>query len=519
MIFVKSLFDCGHKGKKYNNKEKIVGEKLFYDNFCKEKFGKFTNNHYRPTMKVNVNSKVEKEFCEDYVFRTNYYFSIPISQQALSEYSKNLNAALNLDNNIPIFLDTNVLLDYYKISFTERDDIIKFFEKNKSRIYITKQIESEFLKHRIDHIRSYLISVDEFINAYKNIKTEVIEIKSGTIRGFEHFTKKNQILVNDHPELCLELSKLNEEISNSLVKIFSESDFEQRIFDKETQINEIQKKLEGKADIERDDPLLEIVTQFNIVDNLTQKEVEFLKKQFDILRLEYEKVKGEQNLFWKYTFPGCGDKKEDPYGDFIIYHEITKFQYTSEKDAIFLTNDTTKNDWLLRNKYDLKPYTHYIINSFSLSNQTLYILNAKDKIRISYDPIYTGADETSELKEQDTSIGNDNNQIKKSQLKILDFTVDLDRYKEKSFNYYNDITKEEFLNELRESEKWADKYGSGFVGTNSFVMKYLGAKGYHYRHSYDVKDELVENGLIVEYQHKPKNPEFNPVDALKVAKR
>ncbi|QYJ67730.1 PIN-like domain-containing protein [Flavobacterium litorale] len=148
-----------------------------------------------------------KTFSEDFVFRTNNFFSIPVSQKALSQYSKNLLAALNLENDIPIFLDTNVLLDYYKISFTERDDIIKFFEKNKSRIFITKQIEKEFLKHRIDHIRSYLNSVDEFTNAYKNIKREIVDIKSGIIKGFEHFTTKNQILVNDYPELSKELLK------------------------------------------------------------------------------------------------------------------------------------------------------------------------------------------------------------------------------------------------------------------------------------------------------------------------
>lgn len=470
----------------------------------------------------NTIKEVKKEFGDGFVFRTNHHFSIQISQKALSLYSENLESALNFENDIPIFLDTNVLLDYYKISFTERDDIIKFFDENKSRIYITNQIEKEFLKHRIDHIRSYLNSVDEFVNAYKNIKSEIEKLKSGEIKGFNHYTKENPILVNDHSELCSELTDLNKEISTALEKIFEENNFEKRISEKEEQINEIRKKLEGKADIERDDPLLKIVTQFNIIDNLSEEEITFLKKQYDELYKEFEPLKADHNSNWKYTFPGCGDKKDDPYGDFIIYHEMIKFQCNSTKDAIFLTNDTTKNDWLLRNKVELKPYTHYIINSYSLSGHTLYIFNAKDKIRVSYNPIYTGLeDDKNELTQNEvqllSTINEQREESNSPQLKFTNQKIDLNQFRNKPYiNYYENITKEEFIAELEESEKWAIRYGSGFVGTNSFIMKYLGAKGYHYRHSYDIKDDLVRDSLVEEYIYEPENPEYNSVDALRI---
>lgn len=326
-------------------------------------------------------------------------------------------------------------------------------------------------------------------------------------------------MVNDHSDLCSELIELNKDISSSLQKLFKKKDFEQKIADKEVEIDEIKKKLEGKADIERDDPLLKIVTQFQIIDNLSKEEIDFLKTKFDELYKDYDLVKGDQKQFWKYTFPGCGDKKEDPYGDFLIYHEMIKFQCTDNKDAIFLTNDTTKNDWLLRNKVELKPYTHYIINSYSLSGQTLYIFNAKDKIRVSYNPIYSeindeGEKLTKEEVELITSVSKQDDDTNRPALKFIDRRVDLTQFTYR--NYYDDITKEEFLNELTESQKWADRYGSGFVGTNSFVMKYLGAKGYHYRHSYDIKDELVNEDLVEEYTHEPDNPDYNSVEAIRI---
>ncbi len=85
--------------------------------------------------------------------------TIKQTQDALKLHEDRLEAASNLADNIPIFLDANVLLNYYKISFSERTELLKFFDKNKERIFLTKQIETEFLKHRVDHIKSYLKSV------------------------------------------------------------------------------------------------------------------------------------------------------------------------------------------------------------------------------------------------------------------------------------------------------------------------------------------------------------------------
>ena len=228
---------------------------------------------------------------------------------------------------------------------------------------------------------------------------------------------------------------------------------------------------------------------------------------------------------WKFTFPGCGDKKEDPYGDFIIYHEIIKFLKTNNQDAVFLTNDVEKNDWLLRRKAELIPYTHYIINSFSLSENTLFIFHAKDKIRVSYSPVYI--DKVENLDSNKTEIvveeipENELQQETSNNEQSIDIlgTIDLDDFDERDhFSYYDDISKEEFIRELIESEKWAEKYGNGFVGLNSFVMKYLGGKGYNYRTSYDIKDALLAEGEIETYTHKPENPFYNDVVAIRIKK-
>lgn len=464
--------------------------------------------------------KIEKKcLSEKGIFCTEKHFPISVSQKALKKYTENLEKALNLDGDIPIIFDTNVLLDYYRISFSEREELEKFFEQNTHRIYLTKQVEEEFLKHRIDHIRSYLKSLDDFVNSYKNIKEEIERLKNGEIKGFDHYVERNIILKNDYQDLRNELSTFNLSIKEKLKDLFSESGFEEEIIEKEKKIEEIRKRLEGQADIERNDPLLNIISEFKTIDELNTSEKEILKSKYDLLKSKYDEVKNDQNQNWKHTFPGCGEKKEkeNPYGDFIIYHEIIKFLKNSKTDAVFLTNDVEKNDWLFRKKTELTPYTHYIINSYSLSNQTLFILSAKDKLRVSYSPVYT---EQEDIDEEIAIISNiqelnPKEKVINDKIKIID-KIELPDYNLRRLNVYDGISKEEFLRELAESEKWANNYGSGFVGLNSFIYKYLGVKGYDYQTSFQTKEELEEEGEIEIYTHKPRNSYYNEVEAIKI---
>jgi|WetSurMetagenome_2_1015567.scaffolds.fasta_scaffold16926_4 hypothetical protein len=450
--------------------------------------------------------------------------SILQSQKALKCFSDGFDAASNLDGDTPIFLDTNVLLDYYKISFAEREQLQKFFDVNKERIYLTKQIECEFLRHRIDHIKTYLKSLEEFVNAYRNIKSEIEKLKSGEVKGFDHYLNNNPILKNDYQDLRTELLQFNDTLKTKLKGLFQETDFEQQIIEKEKKIEEIKKRLEGQADIERKDPLLDIIANFNVVDSLNEEETTFLKSTYDELSKMYDSVKSDQNFNWKHTFPGCGDKneKEDPYGDFIIYHEILKFMKSLGKNAIFLTNDVEKNDWLLRNKTELLPYTHYIVNTFIATEHTLYIFQAKDKIRVSYQPIYIEEKVELDKPNTDNEFGG---YIKLSGPKIIGKIdlPDFDEDEELNFAainfddfHFSNITEDEFLFELYQSQNWARTYGDNFVGVRSFVIKYLGSKGFNFKTSYDIKDELLKKELVEVYTHKAQKEFYNDVEAIKL---
>ena len=464
---------------------------------------------------------------------TDQFCFVPINatikqtQDALKLHQDRFEEAANLADEIPIFLDANVLLNYYKISFSERAELLKFFDKNKERIFLTKQIETEFLRHRVDHIKSYLKSVEEFVNSYHNIKNEIEKLKLGEIKGFDHFLGSNSILKNDFPKLRDELSSFNTTLKEKLKEIFQTNDFDNQLKEKEKTVEDIKKLLESQADIERKDPLLEIISEFNVVEELNVEEIDFLKALYDKLNEKYKEIKHDQNHNWKHTFPGCGEKKEYPYGDFYIFHEILKFMKSSKTGVIFLTNDVEKNDWLLRKNSELIPYSHYIVNTYIATSETIHVFQAKDKIRVSYQPMYddeinhdTQADTEKEIKEG-TEIAELT--LKKND-EEYDFSEILDLFEREQANYYNNfensnyrhINDEEFLHELFQSQKWARDYGDNFVGLRSFIVKYLGGKNYNFRTSYNIKDKLLEKNFIEIYTHKSNNDFFSDVEAIKL---
>lgn len=456
----------------------------------------------------NRNINVNEDFC----FNTKKDITISITNKAIKKYSENLEQASKLGKSIPVFIDTNVLLDYYKISFSERAELFKFFEQNKSHIFITKQIENEFLKHRIDHIRSYRKSLDEFVNAFKNIKSEIERLEKGEIKGFDHYLEENKILKNDYQGLRDELIEIRDNLKQDITKLIEDKEYKSKIIEKEKKIEEIKNKLEGQTEIERNDKILEVFADFKVVKSLTEQEKEFLKKQYDELNENYTEIKNDQNQNWKFTFPGCGENKRDAYGDFFIYHEILKYMYENKTDAVFLTNDVEKNDWLYRKKKDLLPYTHYLTRTFVNTEQILFIFQAKDKIRVSYTAIYSDDNLNNEITEQIDEKQDAGEEINNENLKIVG-KIELPNNE----NYYfEEISEDEFLYELKESERWAKRYGDGFVGLKSFIIKYLGAKGYNYKTTYDVKDRLLEQGKIVVYIHKPKEEIYNEVEAIKL---
>jgi hypothetical protein len=326
---------------------------------------------------------------ENFCFDTKKRSSIAVTQKALKLYTDNLEKALKLEGNIPIFLDTNVLLDYYTMSFQEREKLEKFLLEHKERIFVTQQIEKEFLRNRIEKINSFYTSLSRVKNDFDRIKQDIDDFKRSIINKFGGFLT-GKILKNDYPELQEELESLKGDLQVNL-RLFSESsDLEKRIDEKAKHIEEVVDSiLEENKDMQIYDEALEIFATFNTTKALQEDEIRFIESQYDQLSTEYEALSREdkESYLYQYTFPGRSDKnkKDYPYGDFIIYHEILKYCREHQTNAIFLTSDVTKKDWLTEDK---KPYVRYIEKTYLNTEHVIFILDAERLLKVSFERIY-----------------------------------------------------------------------------------------------------------------------------------
>ena len=323
-------------------------------------------------IKINTEVKINSEFC----FDSSKKLTIEIAHNARKNYDDNLSTALGFEKSIPIIVDTNVLLAYYETSQTEKKILIEFLNENKDRIFLTSQIEKEFLRNRIKVIDKQYSALNriegDFQATYKDIKNKFTAF----------LNNKKSILSKDYSAIWDLLLQKQERLNEILE---DEQTFSQTI------AQAINTTIMDYKEIYVVDKLLEACANLKIIPPLSDEEVDFIKEQYNVLRQKYEAVE-KVEIKRQIVFPGCADKpdKEDPYGDFIIFHEILKFMVCGKDglvktDVIFLTQEKTKGDWIHR---DLAPITHYIEKAFLVTGKTLFIIHADKLLEISFENIY-----------------------------------------------------------------------------------------------------------------------------------
>lgn len=273
--------------------------------------------------------------------------------EILKTYKNNIEKAINLDDDFPIFFDTNVLLRTYSISFKAREKLIDFYNKRKKDIYITNYIESEFIKNREDVINKFF---DNVTNKIPN------DFKSEVIAQIGSYVERNKIIFKDYDFFEKELI----EIKSKCETLYDEL------------LKQVESQKKENSNLIFEDKQLKILFKSNSLGPLSEVAINACKSEFNTLSkgVDIEKIGSYINKPGK-VFPGVGDLKEkpdDPYGDYIIFHELMKFSKDTKKDIIFLTYDTMKGDWMRKDK---KPHLHYIDNFYLNTGQLIYILDAE----------------------------------------------------------------------------------------------------------------------------------------------
>ncbi len=271
---------------------------------------------------------------------------------ALTAYNKNIEEVTSPDSSYPLFLDTNVLLRYYEASLNTRGKLKEFIAKNKARVCVTAYVQHEFVKRRETVIESF--SKDSLKKLSSNYQEKVLG-------NLESYTNDITAYLDDFGPI----GKLLEEIGNKS-KAIKES------LDK--QIETVKDRLKR---LKTDDEYLQLFLEVNLIDNLNDGEIKMLKEHFDFFKKEYLTDKKDRTAERHIeVFPGALDiknKELNPYGDFIIFHEILKFVKEQQQDVIFLTYDT-KGDWLNTNG---EAHSHYIQSVYAGTGHFIYVLDAK----------------------------------------------------------------------------------------------------------------------------------------------
>lgn len=308
---------------------------------------------------------IDRNFC----FNPYSNLTAEISNKALRKYAEGFESAKNLGGDLPIILDTNILLGYYGMSQNEKTKLIQFIENYKDRIYITKQVELEYLRNRLSVIKKdFFGPLNKIADDFSSLRNEI----TGKLQNFRENKKK--ILSQDYPTIWEELKRIEDEIKVALYD--------------DTFYNEILSQVgvttQNNKNIAYIDELLDLISTLKITEQLSETELSFLKEHFEKLLSEY--IQAKENVRWKFAIPGCGDQKDDASGDFIIFHEILKFMKQNESCCIFLTNDVTKGDWL---QFDKNPHNHYLEQSYNLTKNVIYIIHAEQTLpNISFENIH-----------------------------------------------------------------------------------------------------------------------------------
>lgn len=295
----------------------------------------------------------------DKITEENNYFSkrinssIPKYKECLDLFSKNFEKEASLKTGTIIFVDTNVLLRYYSISFTAREKLLKFLTDNKERLVITPQVQIEFIKNREDIIQKFLEQVTTKIP--KDFNTDIIN-------KMKSFLDIHKVVLKDYPFIEPGIEKHKIELEQLLKKL--------------TQEVELKKK--EHIDLVIKDQLLNLLSSCKQSEQLSSDETNLVKKHFDILSKSIATENSDSFLNKpNAVFPGFGDikiKPDEPYGDYIIFHEIMKHMIINNANAIFLTFDNTKGDWMHKNK---TSHIHYFQNMYANTGKILYIIDAE----------------------------------------------------------------------------------------------------------------------------------------------
>lgn len=465
---------------------------------------------------------------------------LKIEYNALKYYSENKPDQKDWigEDKGPIFLDANVLLGMYRMSFNERTEFINFIFSRRNNIILCNQVTKEFLKHRLEYAQNVPKALRDLENESEQLLNDIlkyIDCLKGRIKEVQsrHYIRFDQPEINSIYQSLLDEIDILKTEDNQIVK-----QIENVCRTATEKIKETSEKYLKDLDYRYNDPVLDAIQAATHLDGFSDEEINQIKNQYTQLCDAYEKVISDFKKKDRFTFPGSGDRDKecDPHGDLIIFYEMLDFIKTKKQDAIFITNDIKKSDWIMK---DGNPFVHYIVNIYKMTGQMLYIFAGEEFFPVNTLPQNDDSDVSEENFEQlegcvkqyeDVPASNYDGTIQdipeSVKIKINDIPIELsnsDGLDEDipEFNQYSkkapsfrEISEDRFLSELKTALLWSKNYGANYVSADYFVFSILGGKGFRYSKSFEVMESLINNGKILK-KPQQEDPKIEVLEILK----
>jgi len=226
-----------------------------------------------------------------------------------------------------IVLDTNVLLDLYRLPATARDEFISLLDDVKARIWIPHQVALEFQFRRL---------------------TVIAAERNATEKSLQEANSLYDDVTNSVTRLEIDKRGLGIETA-PLLKAFEEA--------KDNLLRVIEKVHQAQLDIAVDDPIRDKVdtlfkgrigpnpTCQQDVDDLCVQGDERYSKKIPPGFKDADKDKGEDAEF---RFDGMVFPRK--FGDLIIWRQIINFAKETKVERLLLITSDRKEDWWWREK-------------------------------------------------------------------------------------------------------------------------------------------------------------------------
>jgi len=248
-------------------------------------------------------------------------------------------------------LDTNALIQIFQLD----SDSFQILEKqfNSKRYFGTRQIEIEFLRNK-DYTSNYFL-IDLTKKMTSDFEIHVSSKLREFIKNYTHILSTENVIAKKIKRYATSTKTIQSELQKT-----------------ETQFTAVKAKTIISKTIRLITDNIDFSTQLDIED------YPVLEKEYSELVARNIRLYGDKKEFNKeyraYVFPGMGEKKAiNPEGDYYIFHELIQLASKNKKNICFLTNDTSKADWI-----DTKTgrnYEHYQSIFYALSKQALKVEN------------------------------------------------------------------------------------------------------------------------------------------------